>query len=287
MPDVPHDSPPAGQQAAGVDVSGTRRPTSADPEHVGPAPVQPRPPHRRLTLLNAVLTLIALAATVVMIGMGFWQLSMFDTRQHEDAAAMLERKPVPIGRVMGPDDPFPGDGIGKPVTLEGTYQPRDTFIVQPRGGRPTLVTPLLLDTGSMMLVQRGYGGDLHTPVPSGRVTVSGFLEPNTADVRPLDLDRRTTGIDTATLVNEFDRDVYSAYVVADTQTPTSSLTPVDPPLPDPGIWAGLRNLLYAVQWWLFAAFAVYMWWEIVIKGPRPEPSVEQTPTTDEHAGTVG
>ena len=41
-----------------------------------------------------------------------------------------------------------------------------------------------------------------------------------------------------------------------------TLTPVEPPLPDPSRWAGIRNLIYALQWWLFAAFVAFMWWRI-------------------------
>jgi surfeit locus 1 family protein len=35
---------------------------------------------------------------------------------------------------------------------------------------------------------------------------------------------------------------------------------------------GLRNLLYAFQWWVFGAFAIFMWWrwlmEDVLERPR-------------------
>jgi len=35
------------------------------------------------------------------------------------------------------------------------------------------------------------------------------------------------------------------------------------PTPDPSRWAGIRNLLYAFQWWLFAGFVAFMWWRVV------------------------
>jgi cytochrome oxidase assembly protein ShyY1 len=31
-------------------------------------------------------------------------------------------------------------------------------------------------------------------------------------------------------------------------------------LPSADATSGLRNLLYALQWWVFGAFAVFMWW---------------------------
>src|SRR5204863_158877 len=30
-----------------------------------------------------------------------------------------------------------------------------------------------------------------------------------------------------------------------------------------GTFTGLRNILYAVEWWLFGGFAVFLWWRFV------------------------
>jgi hypothetical protein len=52
-----------------------------------------------------------------------------------------------------------------------------------------------------------------------------------------------------------------------------------------------RNLAYAVQWWLFAAFGVFMWWRVVRDDhelrSRPssagEPPIGQDEKPDEKA----
>ena len=31
-------------------------------------------------------------------------------------------------------------------------------------------------------------------------------------------------------------------------------------LPDASRFTALRNLLYAVEWWFFGAFALFVWW---------------------------
>ena len=31
-------------------------------------------------------------------------------------------------------------------------------------------------------------------------------------------------------------------------------------LPDPDSSTGLRNLFYAIEWWVFGAFALFVWW---------------------------
>ncbi len=68
----------------------------------------------------------------------------------------------------------------------------------------------------------------------------------------------------ADAIQRADRDLYGAYLIADQADPpaaTTGLEPVTPAsLPEPASGVGLRNLLYGVQWWVFAVFAVYVWW---------------------------
>ena len=42
-----------------------------------------------------------------------------------------------------------------------------------------------------------------------------------------------------------------------------ALTPVPPLAGDQGGSLGLRNAAYALQWWLFGAFAMLLWWRMV------------------------
>jgi len=103
---------------------------------------------------------------------------------------------------------------------------------------------------------------LEAPVPPGPLSIEGLLEPSSSEGSALDDMRVTDGIRTSSLVEAFDVDLYSGYIVLTTSTPAESLPPVEPPPPDPSRWAGIRNLLYALQWWLFAAFVGFMWWRI-------------------------
>jgi hypothetical protein len=63
------------------------------------------------------------------------------------------------------------------------------------------------------------------------------------------------------LVNAVDGDIYSAFLIS-TGPPGPGLRAVTPPVGDPTWSAGLRNLAYALQWWLFGGFAVFLWWRI-------------------------
>jgi hypothetical protein len=57
-------------------------------------------------------------------------------------------------------------------------------------------------------------------------------------------------------------DLYSGYVLLESPAAArSGLEAVSPSsLPKPSAFTALRNLFYAVQWWLFGCFAVYLWW---------------------------
>jgi cytochrome oxidase assembly protein ShyY1 len=129
------------------------------------------------------------------------------------------------------------------------------------------VSPLLLDTGSAILVVRGWTPtESAPPVPSAPVTVTGSLEPGEepgAD-SALGADRVVDSVRIPLLVGEVPYDLYGAMLIrtAERPAPSDGLTPVDPSPPDVGWTEGLRNLAYALQWWVFAAFAVFMWWRI-------------------------
>ena len=68
-------------------------------------------------------------------------------------------------------------------------------------------------------------------------------------------------------------DLYGGYVVATDRAcppgavdgaPVTGMTGLDAGgpqhLPGADASSGLRNLLYAFQWWVFGAFAIFMWW---------------------------
>jgi hypothetical protein len=75
-------------------------------------------------------------------------------------------------------------------------------------------------------------------------------------------------LDLSSLVNRWPGGLYNAFVFATAEQPdlTSVASPAVRRVPPPALVdAGLswRNAAYAVQWWVFALFAAYMWWRMV------------------------
>jgi surfeit locus 1 family protein len=221
----------------------------------------------RLTTARALgLLVLALAVMAGMIAMGRWQFGVYDDHRRADALAVMRRAPVPMETVLGPDDAFPSGSVGVPVVVSGHYDRSDQLYVRGfagAGDRYGVVTPLVTASGSAVLVLRGSSSVPQAPADSGPVRVYGILEPSQSEGGVLDGRRITTGLRIGALVSDVRPDLYAGYVVLTRSAPAEQLGRVLPPLPNPSRWAGVRNLLYAVQWWIFAAFVAFMWWRIV------------------------
>jgi surfeit locus 1 family protein len=220
---------------------------------------------RAVTVRTVALTVVALILVAAMVLLGRWQYTAYSERQDSDAAAALDRAPIPLDQALGADEAFPSDSVSRPVTVTGTYRPAEQFYVRGLGGvgRYGVATPVETDSGAAVIVIRGSADTVPAPAASGRVRVTGVLEPSESIAAPLDRRRITNGVQIARLVPDFEEDLYAGYVLATASVPPDPLAPVAPPRPDASFWAGIRNLVYAVQWWLFAAFVVLMWWRIV------------------------
>ena len=188
--------------------------------------------------------------------------------------------------MLGPDDPFPGDRVGQPVTVEGTWLPDATVFVsgRERDGEDGywMVSPLLLDDGAAIPVVLGW---VETPdaapdwwQASGDLV--GWLQPSegtgATDTDPAD--DVLPQLRTADLVQLVDEDLYGGYVVA--RDGVAGLPAADlAQLPEAGRFTALRNLLYGVEWWVFGGFALFVWWRWV----RDSTYVPEEPEADADA----
>lgn len=225
------------------------------------------------------LHVFAAAAVAVTVVMGLWQLGVYDTRQADEQTDREQARTVPLQEVLGPDEAFTAGANHRPVWVEGHYASAgQQFWVSGRehDGESGywLVAPFLVEDvpadqsgrESALLVVRGWApdnGEL-APTPSGPVRLRTVLEASEASSSGLD-DARTTGsIRIPALVGELPYDLYSAYgIVTGPGMPAEAdLAPVAPPAPESSWTVGWRNLVYAIQWWVFGAFAAFMWWRM-------------------------
>jgi cytochrome oxidase assembly protein ShyY1 len=211
--------------------------------------------------------LLAVALTAVAATLGYWQVQAWQERREAEARDLTQAEPVPITDVLGPDDPFPGDRVGQPVTLSGTWLADGTVFVSGRERAGTdgywMVTPLGLADGAGVPVVLGWvaAPDTAPATPAGDAELVGWLQPSEGGTA-LDEDPSDDVLPqlrTADLVQLVDQDLYGAYAVA--RDGVAGLPAADlAQLPEVGRFTALRNLLYALEWWFFGAFALFIWW---------------------------
>jgi len=211
-----------------------------------------------------LLMVLAVAASVAL---GLWQYDAWGTGRAAEARDLSSATPRPLDQVMGGDDPFPGQDLGRPVSLNGEWLGAGTLYVADRqldGKRGYwVVTPVLVGKSAMPVV-RGWSAEPKAPVPSGEVEVEGWLQASEGSGAGDDdpQDDVIPEMRIASIVEHVDADLYGAYVVARSSTPESDqdLSPVTPAsVPEVSTSTHLRNLLYAFQWWIFGAFSIYIW----------------------------
>jgi cytochrome oxidase assembly protein ShyY1 len=229
--------------------------------------------------------LLALVLVAAAGGLGVWQYDAWQTRRSLDAADVTKLDPLPLESVMGPDDPFPGNRVGQPVVLDGTWVPAGSVYVSGRqhDGQDGfwVVTPLAIGDAAAPAVPvvRGWVadvGDAPAP-PTGGAELVGWLQPSegTGAVDDDPTDDVLPQLRIADVLQHVDQDLYGAYAVVADQAAegawpigptavndgTSGLEPATlEQLPDAGRFTALRNLLYALEWWVFAGFAGFVWW---------------------------
>lgn len=256
-----------------------------------------------------VLLAVVLIAATGMAALGQWQL---DRARERGADAVRERQSAPpadLTTLLGPRATFPGDLVDRPVVVTGTLDPAHRLLVTDRagaGGEPgsRVLEPLVLDDGSAVPVVLGRiattdpaaadalladadaGGGTGTGPGRGPVTVRGILRPAepAPDRAPGAAGRLPAGtldaVDVTALVQRWPYPLYTGFVIA--ADPMPGLERVDT-VADTSTGFALQNLSYALQWWLFAAFGLFLWWRLVRDDARGLPDRPAAPSS----GPVG
>ncbi len=221
---------------------------------------------RFLALLGLVLVVGA-----VFVQLGRWQLGVAQGRAAQEAVAEARaQQPADLTTVLAPHSDFPGSLSSRPVTAIGHYARGGQLLVPGRrlDGRDGswVVTPFVVDANEATIaVLRGFvtePADAGSP-PEGRLTVAGGLAPPESPADTPVGPGQIGSVDTSVLVNTWPGDLYNAFLFLESEDPATGpqLTKVPTPVGTTGIqW---RNALYAVQWWVFAAFALWLWWRMV------------------------
>jgi cytochrome oxidase assembly protein ShyY1 len=232
---------------------------------------------------------IALSAAVVLVAamcvrLGFWQLHRHEARSAANAivAASAAQPPAPVATVLQRGVAAAPSTSWRTVTSVGRYDAAQTILIrnQTHEGRAGVhvVVPLVTAEGTALLVNRGFvprsGGASATvqlpQPPAGEVSVTGAVRPaqGTGDtVVSGGAQRSVPRLDVAALRPVLPYPTFGNAVDLREERPGA---PTAPALPDPPRTGFGPNLSYAVQWWVFALFALGGWVLLLRRDLREE-----------------
>jgi cytochrome oxidase assembly protein ShyY1 len=222
--------------------------------------------------------LLTLALVALAVWLGAWQWDAWQERRAAEARDLTQAAPLPLDSVLGPDQPFPGARIGQPVIVAGEWLDRGTVFVERDTGY-WVVTPLAVGGAGepAIPVVRGVAETPRAPALTGYAELVGWLQPpeGTGMIDPEPADDVLPQLRVADLVQRVDVDLYGGYavVVDEVAAPgtwpggglahnagTEGLAPADlTELPESGRFTAFRNVLYALEWWVFGGFALFVW----------------------------
>ena len=219
-------------------------------------------------------TIIAVLLIVLFVNLGFWQLRRLDEKRDRNAA-IEERGAQPVQPIDGVVDPRTGfDDVGRLVyrraSARGHYDPDGEVRIRSRSldGRPGewVVTPLRLDDGTALAVNRGFvplSTDVPAP-PPGEVEVTGllFATQERQGIGPRDpadgVLTELSRLDLARLQQQYQPDLYPLWLQLQRSDPPVDEDALPVLLPEPAQDEG-PHLSYAVQWFLFATVGAIGW----------------------------
>jgi surfeit locus 1 family protein len=219
--------------------------------------------------------LVVLTLAGLFILAGFWQLDRLHQVQARNAVVRwrMQSAPLPLEQVLAPNARHTARAAYRRVVVTGRYDTSRQALIQFRtySGNPGeyLMTPVVTENGSAILVNRGWIPPSNTPVeqarglepPWGKVRVTGILFPSEkAGPTPAEAGPglvQTTKIDLPGLAPRFDRSFYPVYLQLTSQDPGQpGGYPIVLPLPRPD---NGPHLSYAVQWFSFTAIGLIGW----------------------------
>lgn len=242
---------------------------------------------RRLTKLLVVALVVATGS----VALGIWQLARLQQKRQFNAAvrAGLEAAPQPV-QTLVPDGADPDAVRYRRGVAVGTYDPARGFVLYGRtqGAQAGshLLTPLVMDDGRAILVDRGWvpldvdrpDAEVAAP-PAGRVRVTGVLFASEGDPPGSTgtsgvADTTLARLDLARIQSRLPYPILPVYLLLQRQAPPQPSLPIPAPLPE--LSEG-PHLGYAIQWFSFASIALGGFVLLALREGRDAPATPDEP----------
>jgi len=250
---------------------------------------------------------IAALALALVVAAGFAGLSQWQLARAVATGTLIERDTetaLPIENVAKPQSPVTDRANAQLVTATGRWNAADYSIVSDRLNKGTAGYWVVghfsagLDSGPTtagLAVAVGWSADR-----AGAVSAQKALEaqasvavvpiggryipaegPQDSDFEHGALSTMTPGAFLNTWSTQDAAGVYGGYLTSAVAPP--GLTRIDSPKPSSDVEVNLLNIFYAVEWVVFAGFAIFLWYRLV----RDTWEREQEEAAEQAAGAAG
>lgn len=225
---------------------------------------------RRPRWIAALLLCLGIAAGFAALGQ--WQLS----RSVENAQAPESpdtEVAVPLGSIADPQSPVTPAQFGRLVNVHGNWVLDDFIAITGRNNGGTaegvvLVGHLITTDGVTLAVALGWAPDADTALaaaphlPLLESLTGRYLPSEAASDSDFEAGQHNA-ISVADLINVWPHSVptYGGYLTA--LTPAPGLSAIYSPAPSTEVSLNLLNVFYAIEWAIFAGFAIYLWYRLV------------------------
>jgi len=202
---------------------------------------------------QALVATAGIAVAVVMLWLGLWQMQVFEDKENSSAQARAALPPVPLLENVAADGTV-GDVYGRRVSARGAFLPTQQLLITAEDGVVRVLTALQLTDGRVLPVVRGAvaAGRQPPEPPGGEVGVVGVFLPSepAADIPD-------GAVRLPAIAQQWPQQLVPGFVTLDPDGATAQgLEPAPVTLlTGEGSW---QNYGYALQWWVFAGFALFM-----------------------------
>jgi len=247
---------------------------------------------QRPTLLRTMVRpkwLVALVFALA-VAAGFAALGQWQLQRAIESGTVVQRPTetaIPLTQAAQPNTDVRTDMVGQLVTTTGAFAPSDYQLLEGRlnngatgywvVARFTLTDQDAAGRPVELAVARGWAPDKAAAEravaklaaePATQETITGRLLPTEAPTAPPagENPRTMSAMSTAALYNLWTgvdgSDVYTGYIVQH-GTPPGGLANIYSPPPIEQATLDWLNVFYALEWAVFAGFAVFLWYRVV------------------------
>lgn len=213
-------------------------------------------------LKQSLVAVIGVVVAAAMIWLGLWQMQVFQSKEDSSALARAAQPAVSLVELVGTDGEV-GDVFGRQVYASGAYV-GEPVLVEDAEGTVRVVSAFQITDGRLVPVVRGsLTASGSVPLaPSGEQDVTGIFLPSEPGADHEVAVGRLGAVRLPLLAQLWPGQLTPGFITLDAAgSAAQGLEQATVSLPSGE--GSATNAGYALQWWVFAGFAIFMTWRFI------------------------